>query len=520
MTPEHTRSEQRWTLLLVCVACFMLLLDITVVNVALPSIDHDLNASFTDLQWVIDAYALTLASFVLVSGSLADRLGRRRIFVISLGIFTLASLLCALAGSPLVLNLSRALQGVGGAGMFAVSLALIATAYEGPARNHALGIYGATIGAAVAIGPLVGGALTDAFGWQAVFLVNVPIGLVAMWLVPRKVVDSRDPDATRIDWVGCVLFSASLFLLVNALLRGNDAGWGSAQIVGELAGSVVGLLLFVVFELRRPDPMFDLRLFRVSSFGGAQVAAFAISSAMFSLFLYITLYLQNVLGYTPLESGMRTLPITLVSFVAAPAAGRLLNRVGPRVLMGLGLTLVGIGLLLMAGVHKGDDWTTLLAGFVVAGAGIGLTNPSTASVAVGVVPRRRSGMASGINNTFRQVGIATGIAVWGALFLGHGGAVAKDDLAGTPGALGARSHQLIEAYSTGNLGEALRNVPAQAHERIQAAAQDGFLAGLNLILHGGAIVAFAGALLTVVLVRPRDFAGAPAPEAEPVQAAA
>jgi EmrB/QacA subfamily drug resistance transporter len=520
VTPEHTRSEQRWTLLLVCVACFMLLLDITVVNVALPSIDRDLDATFTDLQWVVDAYSLTLASFVLVFGSLADRLGRRRIFTISLGIFTLASLLCALSGTPLMLNLSRALQGVGGAGMFAVSLALIATAYEGPPRFRALGIYGATIGGAVAIGPLVGGALTDGLGWEWVFLVNVPIGLAAMWLVPRKVVESRDPHATGVDWVGCVLFSGSLFLFVHALLRGNDEGWGSAQIVGELVAAAVGLALFVLYELRREDPMFDLRLFRISSFGGAQVAAFAISAAMFSMFLYITLYLQNVLGYSPFEAGMRTLPLTLVSFVAAPTAGRLLGRIGPRVLMGIGLTLVGLGLLLMSGVEAGDDWTTLLAGFIVAGAGIGLSNPSTASVAVGVVPRTKAGMASGINNTFRQVGIATGIAVWGALFLGHGGAVAKDDLAGTAGAVGDRSHELIEAYSTGNLGEVLQRVPPSARDQVRDASLDGFLAGFNLILHGGAILAFAGAILAVILVRPRDLAAAPAVEGEPARAAA
>jgi predicted MFS family arabinose efflux permease len=284
--------------------------------------------------------------------------------------------------------------------------------------------------------------------------------------------------------------------------------------------SAIGLVLFVLYELRREEPMFDLRLFRISSFGGAQVAAFAISSAMFSMFLYITLYLQNVLGYSPFEAGMRTLPLTLVSFVAAPTAGRLLGRVGPRVLMGLGLSLVGLGLLLMAGVDAGDDWTTLLAGFIVAGAGIGLSNPSTASVAVGVVPRTKSGMASGINNTFRQVGIATGIAVWGALFLGHGGAVAKDDLAGTAGAVGDRSHQLIEAYSTGSLGEVLQRVPPAARDQVRDASLDGFLAGFNLILHGGAIVAFAGAILAVLLVRPRDLAAAPAAEEEPARAAA
>ncbi len=224
-----------WTLIAVSVATFMLLLDITVVNVALPSIREDLGASFTDLQWVIDAYALTLAAFVLTAGSLADRLGRRRVFAAGLVIFSVASLLCALASDPTMLNLARALQGIGGAVMFAVSLALIAQEFTaGRERGTAMGIYGATIGGAVAIGPLVGGALTDWLGWESIFYVNVPIGIAAFAITYLKVRESRDPNATRIDWAGVRTFSLSLFLLVLALVRGNDEGWGSTQIVGAL----------------------------------------------------------------------------------------------------------------------------------------------------------------------------------------------------------------------------------------------------------------------------------------------
>src|ERR687895_455404 len=229
-----------WTLIAVSVATFMLLLDITVVNVALPSIRNDLGASFTDLQWVFDAYALTLAALVLTARSLADRLGRRRLFAVGLVIFSIASLLCALAPDPLFLNLSRALQGVGGAVMFAVSLALVAQEFAaGRDRGMAMGLYGATIGVAVAVGPLVGGALTDSLGWESVFYINVPIGLAAIVVTYLRLRESRDPNATRVDWPGVATFSTALFLLVLALLRGNDEGWGSGLIVGLFAGAAV-----------------------------------------------------------------------------------------------------------------------------------------------------------------------------------------------------------------------------------------------------------------------------------------
>src|SRR5262245_2741273 len=286
-----------WTLIAVTVATFMLLLDITVVNVALPSVRADLGASLSDLQWVVDAYALTLAALVLTAGSLADRLGRRRLFVVGLGIFSVASLLCALSPDPTFLNLSRALQGVGGAVMFAVSLALLAQEFPaGRERGTAMGIYGATIGVAVAVGPLVGGALTDSIGWQSIFYLNVPIGLGAIAVTYLKLRESRDPNATRIDWPGVATFSGALFLLVLALVRGNDEGWGSTLIVSLFAGSAALLAAFIAIERRVSEPMLPLGLFRRASFTGVQLAAFAVSASAFALFLYLTLYLQNYLG--------------------------------------------------------------------------------------------------------------------------------------------------------------------------------------------------------------------------------
>jgi EmrB/QacA subfamily drug resistance transporter len=508
-----------WTLIAVSVATFMLLLDITVVNVALPSIREDLGASFTDLQWVIDAYALTLAALVLTAGSLADRLGRRRVFAAGLVIFSVASLLCALAPDPTSLNLARALQGVGGAVMFAVSLALVTQEFPaGRERGTAMGIYGATIGVAVAIGPLVGGALVDSLGWESIFYLNLPVGVGALAVTYLKLRESRDPNATRIDWAGVASFSGALFLLVLALVRGNDEGWGSTLIVSLFAGSAALMATFIAIERRVGEPMLPLGLFKRPSFTGVQLAAFAVSGSLFALFLYLTLYLQNYLGLSPLEAGVRYLPITVASFIAAPIAGALLSRVPARVLMSIGLAGGGVGLLLMAGVEAGDEWTTLLGGFLVAGAGVGLLNPVIADVAMSVVPKEQSGMAAGINDTFRQVGIAVGIAVWGAIFVGRGADKVAELTAGTPAASGDRPRELVEAASSGNLDAALSAVPADAQQRVANAAGEGFLTGLNDVLTIGGLLSLAGAAVALWLVREHEIEREPT-ESRPESAA-
>jgi len=488
-----------WTLVAVCTATFMLLLDITVVNVALPAIERDLNADLADLQWVVDAYALTLAALLLTGGSLADRIGRRRVFLIGLVVFTIASVLCGLATSPLTLNLARALQGVGGAFMFATSLALIASTYSGRDRGTALGLWGATTGAAVAVGPLVGGVLTEGIGWEAIFFVNVPIGILAIALTLARVEESRNPYAGRPDWPGTVLFSGALFLLIFGLIRGNPEGWSSTPIVASLAGAAVLLVAFVLVERARHDAMLDLSLFRVPSFVGASIAAFVLSAAMFAMFLYLTLYIQNILGYSALESGIRFMPVTLLSFAVAPVSGKLAERLGVRWFIAGGLALVGAGLLLMGGLEAGDDWTALLAGFLVAGGGIGLVNPALATAAIGVVDPRRSGMASGINSTFRQVGIATGIAAWGAIFQ-H---VVREEFVRDAAPAGLRGVQ----QRGGDIADfiAFGGARRSGNPQLARLAEQAFVAGLNHLLLLAGLLAFAGALLTALLIRPADF---------------
>jgi EmrB/QacA subfamily drug resistance transporter len=489
-----------WTLIAVSIATFMLLLDITIVNVALPEIEKALGSSFADLQWVIDAYALTLAALLLTGGSLSDLFGRRRVFVIGIVIFTVASALCGLAGTPLVLNLARALQGIGGAFMFATSLALLASAFQGRDRGTAFGVWGAVTGASVAVGPLVGGVLTDGIGWEAIFFVNIPIGIGAIAMTLAKVQESHAPSGGRIDWPGLVTFSGGLFGLIFALIRGNAEGWGDPLIVACLAAAVVLGIAFVLVERRSAHPMLDLSLFSKPAFAGASIAAFALSASMFSMFLYLTLYIQNILGYTPLESGLRFLPVTLLSFAIAPISGKLAERLGIR-------WFLGAGLFLMSGLEPGDDWTALLAGFMVAGGGIGLVNPPLATAAVGVVEPRRAGMASGINSTFRQVGIATGIAGLGAIFQ-H--LVASDFLARVP------ASRLPNGVDTGALADFISFGGAQrvGNDALAGAAEHAFLHGLNHILVYAAIVALIGAVLATLLTRPQDFIahGAAAPE--------
>ena len=336
-----------WTLIAVCVATFMLLLDITIVNVALPPIQKQTGASFDELQWVIDAYSLALAGLLLAAGSLADRLGRRRIFVAGVGIFSFASLLCGLSGDATLLDFALGLQGVGGAAMFATSLALLAQEFHGRERGTAFGVWGATIGGAVAVGPLVGGALTDGFGWEWIFFVNVPIGIATIVLTQARLLETRDPTASGVDWIGTATFSGALIALVFALIRGNAEGWGSALIVSLLVAAAVLLVAFVLVELRQADPMLDLTLFRKPTFTGASIVALSLSASMFAMFLYITLYLQNILGFSPLEAGLRFLPLSLISFFVAAAAGPLSERFPKRIFFVAGLVLVGFALLWM-----------------------------------------------------------------------------------------------------------------------------------------------------------------------------
>jgi EmrB/QacA subfamily drug resistance transporter len=487
-----------WTLVAVCAATFMLLVDVTIVQVALPTIQRHLHSSFTDLEWVIDAYALSLASILLTCGALADRFGRKRIFIAGLVIFTLASLLCGVAQSSAFLIWARAVQGLGGGAMFATGLALIGQDYQGADRGRAIAAWGATVGAAVAIGPLIGGALTDTLGWRWIFFVNVPIGIVTVALGIARMRNISDPAAVRLDIAGLVTFAGSLFLLILGLLRGNDDGWGSGLIIGLLVASALLMAAFVVVELRQARPMFDLTLFRKPGFVGVSLATFAIGAGMFAMYPYITLYLQNDLGYSPLAGGARLLPSTVLCFIVPLATRSVVERFPPGAVLGFGMAVTAAGLAAMLGLTTGSTWTHLIPGLLLTGFGIGIVNPAIAKIGLGVVEPQRSGMASGISNTFRIGGLATGVAALGAVFQHQ----VTNELAAHKG-LGVPASTLAKTLASGGTQAA---VASDRHDPgIAAASHQAFVSAMNDLLAIGAIVVFLGAVCGVGLVRRRDF---------------
>ena len=502
---EPVSRARKWTLVAVCLTTFMLLLDITVVVVALPSIQRRFDADLTGLQWIVDAYALTLAALILTAGALADRYGRRAVFVSGVVLFTLASLLCGLAWSTTSLDVARALQGIGGAALFATALALIGHEYRGPDRFGALAVWGATVGAAVACGPLVGGILTDALGWRWIFFVNIPVGIFALVVALTRIPESRDVGATHTDIRGLATFSAALFLIVFGILRGNALGWSSGLIVSSLAGGIVLLVVFVVLEHRQQRPMLDVTLFGQPAFVGVSVATFCIAAGMFAMFPYLSIYLQDVLGYSPLATGLRFLPLTGFVFFVPLATRRYAARVSLRAMIAVGLALVAAGLALMYGLDADSRWTALLAGFIVAGIGIGIANPALAGAALRVVDPARTGMASGINNTFRLGGVAVGVAALGAL-------------------LENRVENALSASSVSSAGDTRALAGAVSSAGVRAVAGDpslvdtaktAYISGLNAVLVTGSALLVVGAIAAAALLRAPAHAPAPVTEAEP-----
>jgi EmrB/QacA subfamily drug resistance transporter len=492
--------DRRWTLIAVCATTFMLLVDITIVNVALPSIQEELDASLTGLQWVVDAYAITLAALILTAGALADRYGRRLIFAIGVALFSVASLLCGSAWSIASLDVARALQGVGGAALFATALALIGAEYQGRERAGAIAVWGSTIGIAVASGPLAGGLITEWLSWRWVFFVNVPIGVAVFVIALLKVRESRDPSADRTDYAGLVLFAAALVLIVYGLLRGNSVGWGSGQIVGALVAGAVLLVVFVLVERRQPRPMLDVSLFRVPAFVGVQLSTFCIGAGMFALFPFLSIYLQDILGFSPLKAGVAFLPFTAFVFLV-PLATRNYAQTKPMwLLLAVAMAIVAVGLVLLQIVSPSSGYAALLPGFIVAGIGTGLANPTIAGAALRVVDPARTGMAAGISNTARITGLAVGVAVLGAILQSRVGSSLRG--------AGFHGSSLSEAVSSAGL-RAAHGQAALVH-----AVPIAFVSGLETIALIGAVVLVIAALAAVLLVR-RAEAPKPAVEAEP-----
>jgi EmrB/QacA subfamily drug resistance transporter len=493
----------RWTLVIVCLATFMLLLDVSVVVVALPSIRADLGGSFADAQWVLDAYTLAVAGLVLTGALVADRLGRRRIFVGGLALFTLASAACAAAWTPLVLNLARAVQGLGAGLVLATTVPLIASAYSGPRRASAVGVWAATVGLAVAVGPLVGGVLTEGLGWRSIFLVNVPLGVAALAATRRAVAESFGP-ARPLDPLGIGLLTVGLVAMIFGTVRGGADGWASPAILGAFGVGVVTVAAFVAVELRAQSPVMDLRLLRNGRLAAFVVGAFTLGAGFIGVFVELSAFHQGGLGASPVQSGIRMLPMTVVYAFTAVAAGRLLlPRLDLVALLGAAMASIAAGLLLMRLVGPHTAWTALLPGSALAGIGWGIVNPVTTEGALAAVEPGEAAMASGMVSFSRTAGFAAGVAVIGATFhhaveqrLGTGHAVA-DAVAGG---------------ATADVKAGLRPVDAAA---LQDAAHGALAHGIDVVALVGAAVIVVGTTSALMLARGRGrtraTVGAPVP---------
>ena len=399
----------------VCLGTFMLLLDVTIVVVALPDMARSLHASLSDLQWVVDGYALALAALLLGVGAAADVLGRRRVHVVGVVLFAVASLLCGLADGPGALVAARAVQGVGAAAMLATTLPLLGSVYQGRQRSVALGVWGAVSGGAAAVGPVLGGVLTEGPGWRWIFFVNLPVSVAAVWLTLRVVPESRGPRGMRVDWLGTVAFAGFAGGVTYAVVRAGEDGWGASVTLGSFAVAALALVCFVLVERRVAHPLLDLSLLRKPAFVGVMAGALAFNGVAFGVMPYLSIWMQTLLGMSPVRGGLTLLPLTGAAVVVSVLAGKLLHGVPARLTIGGGLLLIGTGCFCQAVLGAGSDWTTLVPGLVLVGIGTGLVAPGIAGAALAAVPAERAGMAGGAVNTVRQLGYALGVAVSGTV---------------------------------------------------------------------------------------------------------
>ena len=452
-------SEARrkwWTLAAVSFGLFMIMLDNTVVNVALPSIQRDLDTGLSELQWIVTGYALSFAALMLIGGKLADAYGRRLIFVVGIVVFTAASLWCGLADSGDALIAARVVQGIGAALMNPATLSIIAATFPPRERGMAIGIWAGVSALALAIGPLVGGLLTEHLSWHWIFFVNVPVGVLAVAASFLLISESKDDTHESLDLPGLATSALGLFALTYGLIEGNSFGWTSARILGSFAVAIVSLAAFLTIERRRRAPMLDLTLFRSGTYAGANLAMLLVALAMFGVFFFVSLYMQNVLGYSAVQAGAAFLPMTVLIILVAPVAGKLSDRYGSRWLMSIGMVLLSAQLVYFSQLGVDATFWNLLPALLVGGLGMAMTMTPTAAAAVLAVPVEKSGVGSAVLNAMRQVGGSVGIALMGAIV---------------------------------------------AHEAAGRTPIEGFMAGFERALLVAAAIAFVGSLVAFALVR-------------------
>jgi EmrB/QacA subfamily drug resistance transporter len=458
------------TLAAVSFGLFMIMLDNTVVNVALPSIQRDLGADLSELEWIVTGYALTFASLMLVGGKLADAYGRRRIFVLGIVVFTVASLLCGLATSSEMLIGARVLQGAGAALMNPATLSIIAATFPPKERGAAIGIWAGVSALALAIGPLVGGLITEHIDWNWIFFINVPVGMLGIVASYVFIDESRDESHAGLDLPGLITSAVGLFALTYGLIEANTYGWTSARIVGAFALAAVALVSFVVIERRSRDAMLPLDLFRSGTYTGANLVVLLVALSMFGVFFFVSLYMQNILGYSAVQAGAAFLPMTILIILVAPVAGRTSDRMGSRGLMTAGMLLIAVQLVLFSRLGVDATFWNLLPALLIGGAGMALTMTPSAAAATRSVPVDKSGVGSAVLNSARQVGGTMGVAIMGAIMAAEIGA---------------------------------------------EPSVDSFMRGFERALLVAAGIAIVGAVVAFTLVRPHEGAGGREPHAAP-----
>src|SRR6266480_257203 len=495
-------NRKWWTLAAMCFALFMIMLDNTVVNVALPSIQRDLHASISSLEWTVNAYTLTFAVLLVTGGRLGDILGRRRMFLFGFVVFAVSSAAIGLAPTEGWLVAGRAIQGIGGAFMMPGTLSIISNTFPPAERGRAIGTWASVSALALALGPAVGGALTEYVSWRAIFFLNLPVAIGAVIVTLFAVRESRDKTVDRrIDYAGIGTLSVGLSALVLALVEGNGWGWGSPEIIALLVTAAVGLVAFVLVEMHGKAPMVQFEFFRSRSFLGANTVAFIVSFSMLAMFFFVAIYMQNILHYSALEAGLRFLPSTVVIIFAAPVAGRLADRIGPRIPMTVGLSLAAFALFLQSQVTATSGYGDLLVPLMIMGLGIGLTMSPMSTAAMNAVTPDKAGVASGILSMSRMVGGTFGVAAIGALFQ----SLVKDrlttDLQGLH--LTAAQHQhIVDGVGAGQSADALRSLDPSTAQQAGKAMKDAFVHGLSGGLRLSTAVAAAGAVLAFTLIEP------------------
>jgi EmrB/QacA subfamily drug resistance transporter len=511
-TAAQEDNRSKWlTLGAMCFALFMMMLDNTVVNVALPTIQQKFNATTSALEWIVNGYTLSLAVLMVTMGKLGDIFGRKRVFLIGLIVFTAASFACGIAPNLGALVFFRVLQGIGGSIMMPGTLSIITATFTGKERAQAIGIWAGISGLALAAGPVVGGLLVEYVNWQAIFFVNVPIGILAFLVGTRVIRESYDATAARsVDYLGVATLTPSIFALTLALIEGQGWGWASGRILGLFAAALVLLVAFVVIENRQANPMVSFPMFRSRAFLAANVITFVLTFGMFGTIFFLTLYMQNVLGYSAIQSGLRTLPMTALIIVGAPLSGRLVGRIGGRPIVFAGLTLIGLGLFIDSRrLTAHSDYTVLLPSFILIGIGIGFAMSPLSSIAMGAVERTKAGVASGVLGMVRQLGGVFGIALLGAIFANRTHAHVASAVAQLP-VPDAVKTQIVASAGIGKGGGVLAGADPAIALQIKDAVLGGVVQGLTDAMLIGALACAIGAVLALTLKRPAEDAEMPA----------